>query len=109
MGRVNQTKIKGGCQSERGVVPHYSNSDLPLGIYIPTTYVYILSYCASVLSDPSLCYIMFLVCMLRTACVVRVRSHPNACPPFFYQCKASEITLRNTNDYASAIFELVEK
>ena len=28
---VNQTKIKGGCQSGREVVPHDSKSDLPLG------------------------------------------------------------------------------
>ena len=27
---VNQTKIKGGCQSRRKVVPHDSKSDLPL-------------------------------------------------------------------------------
>ena len=27
---VNQTKIKGGCQSVRKVVPHDSKSDLPL-------------------------------------------------------------------------------
>ena len=27
---VNQTKIKGGCQSGRKVAPHNSNSDLPL-------------------------------------------------------------------------------
>ena len=26
---ANQTKIKGGCQSERKVVPHDSKSDLP--------------------------------------------------------------------------------
>ena len=28
---INQTKIKGGCQSGRKVVPHDSKSDLPLG------------------------------------------------------------------------------
>ena len=28
---VTQTKIKGGCQSGRKVVPHDSKSDLPLG------------------------------------------------------------------------------
>ena len=28
---VNQTKIKGGCQSGRKVVTHNSKSDLPLG------------------------------------------------------------------------------
>ena len=27
---INQTKIKGGCQSGRKVVPHNSKSDLPL-------------------------------------------------------------------------------
>ena len=27
---TNQTKIKGGCQSGRKVVPHDSDSDLPL-------------------------------------------------------------------------------
>ena len=27
---VNQTKVKGGCQSGRKVVPHDSKSDLPL-------------------------------------------------------------------------------
>ena len=27
---VNQTKIKGGCQSGRKVIPHDSKSDLPL-------------------------------------------------------------------------------
>ena len=27
---VNQTKMKGGCQSGRKVVPHDSKSDLPL-------------------------------------------------------------------------------
>ena len=27
---INQTKIKGGCQSERKVVSHDSKSDLPL-------------------------------------------------------------------------------
>ena len=27
---INRTKIKGGCQSERKVVPHVSKSDLPL-------------------------------------------------------------------------------
>ena len=27
---LNQTKIKGGCQSGRKVVPHDSKSDLPL-------------------------------------------------------------------------------
>ena len=27
---VNQTKIRGGCQSRRKVVPHDSKSDLPL-------------------------------------------------------------------------------
>ena len=27
---INQTKIKGGCQSERKVVTHNSKSDLPL-------------------------------------------------------------------------------
>ena len=27
---VNQTKIKGGCQSGRKVLPQYSKSDLPL-------------------------------------------------------------------------------
>ena len=27
---INQTKIKGGCQSGRKVVPHDSKSDLPL-------------------------------------------------------------------------------
>ena len=27
---VNQTKIKGGCQSGRKVVPHDSKHDLPL-------------------------------------------------------------------------------
>ena len=27
---MNQTKIKGGCQSGRKVVPHNSKSDLPL-------------------------------------------------------------------------------
>ena len=31
---MNQTKIKGGCQSERNVVPHDSKSDLPLGDYM---------------------------------------------------------------------------
>ena len=30
---VNQTKIKGGCQSGRKVVAHNSKSDLPLGMY----------------------------------------------------------------------------
>ena len=29
---VNQTKIKGGCQSGKKVVPHDSKSDLPLHI-----------------------------------------------------------------------------
>ena len=29
---VNQTKIRGGCQSERKVVLHYSKSDLPLEV-----------------------------------------------------------------------------
>ena len=28
---INPTKIKGGCQSGRKVVPHNSKSDLPLG------------------------------------------------------------------------------
>ena len=28
---INQTKIKGGCQSGREVVTHNSKSDLPLG------------------------------------------------------------------------------
>ena len=28
---INWTKIKGGCQSVRKVVPHDSKSDLPLG------------------------------------------------------------------------------
>ena len=28
--KVNQTKIKAGCQSGRKVVPHDSKSDLPL-------------------------------------------------------------------------------
>ena len=28
---VNQTKIKGGCQSGKKVAPHDSKSDLPLG------------------------------------------------------------------------------
>ena len=32
--KVNQTKVKGGCQSERKVVTHDSESDLPLGSYI---------------------------------------------------------------------------
>ena len=27
---INRTKIKGGCQSGRKVVPHNSKSDLPL-------------------------------------------------------------------------------
>ena len=27
---INQTKIKGGCQSRRKVVPYNSKSDLPL-------------------------------------------------------------------------------
>ena len=27
---VNQTKIKGGCRTGRKVLPHDSNSDLPL-------------------------------------------------------------------------------
>ena len=27
---VNQTKIKGGCQSEKKVVPHDAKSDLPV-------------------------------------------------------------------------------
>ena len=27
---INRTKIKGGCQSGRKVVPHDSKSDLPL-------------------------------------------------------------------------------
>ena len=31
---VNQTKIKGGCQSGRKVVPHYSKSDSPLDAFI---------------------------------------------------------------------------
>ena len=30
---INQTKIKGGCQSGRKVVPYDSKSDLPLGNY----------------------------------------------------------------------------
>ena len=40
---VNQTKIKGGCQSGIKLVPHYSKSDLPLvwiiknNIYLPPT------------------------------------------------------------------------
>ena len=29
---INQTKIKGDCQSERKVVTHNSKNDLPLGI-----------------------------------------------------------------------------
>ena len=29
---INQTKIKGGCQSGRKVAPHDSKSDLPLSI-----------------------------------------------------------------------------
>ena len=33
---VNQTKIKGGCQSGRKVVPHDSKSDLPLAIGVST-------------------------------------------------------------------------
>ena len=28
---INQTKIKGSCQSGRKVMTHYSKSDLPLG------------------------------------------------------------------------------
>ena len=39
---VNQTKIKGGCQSGRKVVPHDSKSDLPLhrnGITAPLVYL----------------------------------------------------------------------
>ena len=31
---VNETKIKGGCQSGRKVVTHDSKSDLPLDLYI---------------------------------------------------------------------------
>ena len=31
---INQTKIKGGCQSGRKVVPNDSKSDLPLAIMI---------------------------------------------------------------------------
>ena len=30
---INRTKIKGGCQSGRKVVPHNSKSDLPLNLY----------------------------------------------------------------------------
>ena len=33
---VNQTKIKGGCQLERKVVPHDSKSDLPLAKQLRT-------------------------------------------------------------------------
>ena len=29
---INRTKIKGGCQSGRKVVTHYSKSDFPLGV-----------------------------------------------------------------------------
>ena len=31
--KINLTKIKGGFQSGRKVVPHDSKSDLPLGFY----------------------------------------------------------------------------
>ena len=34
---INHTKIKGGCQSGRKVVPHDSKSDLPLSIYLLAT------------------------------------------------------------------------
>ena len=35
---INRTKIKGGCQSGRKVVPHDSKSDLPLVTFLnPTT------------------------------------------------------------------------
>ena len=32
--KVNQTKIKDGCQLGRKVVPHDSKSDLPLAAYV---------------------------------------------------------------------------
>ena len=32
--KINWTKIKGGCQSGRKVVPHDSKSDLPLIRYV---------------------------------------------------------------------------
>ena len=31
---ILKTKIKGGCESGRKVVPHNSKSDLPLSIYV---------------------------------------------------------------------------
>ena len=42
---INQTKIKGGCQSGRKVVPHNSKNDLPLGTHAskkgPGTFVFV--------------------------------------------------------------------
>ena len=38
---VNQTKIKGGCQSGRKVVTHTSKSDLPLVYITEKCYVYV--------------------------------------------------------------------
>ena len=36
----NETKIKGGCQSGRKVVPNDSKSDLPLPMYVCTHVVW---------------------------------------------------------------------
>ena len=41
---INQTKIKGSCQSGRKVVPHNSKSDLPLVISTLNVYVFLFSF-----------------------------------------------------------------
>ena len=47
---INQTKIKGGCQSGRKVVTHHSKSDLPL-VYSAILHLYML--CSR---ESSLCF-----------------------------------------------------
>ena len=56
---VNQTKIKGGCQSERKVLPHDSKSDLPL---VHTRHTYI-------------AYIMLLTYLPETLEIILFSSH----------------------------------
>ena len=60
---INQTKIKGGCQSGRKVVPHDSKSDLPLALHA--------WHCSQFILNPW-CLLSFLRFISRLGCLINV-------------------------------------
>ena len=87
---INQTKIKGSCQSRRKVVTHNSKSDLPLKEAIPFVPSKVLFR-----TGPGESQIISFIFLLRTSMVLILKSVSIGESSFASQSNESSLNLRN--------------